>query len=220
MTERDQSRDRPGDQMTRLTVAEAARSLGISEAGVRKRVQRNQIAYEHDDDGRLFVWVSPGETRRVESRDRDSRSRDELLEELRDRIRYLERQVEEEQDARRRADTLLARLMDRVPELEPPNPTETPPETREYAVTPQPQPERTAPERVEPEKVETERVKPAPGPRESPTEPASGADKVARPTGGDAQNKTSRRSWLWWWAAWVLSLMLLAPAVWAIINLF
>jgi len=32
----------------------------------------------------------------------------------------LERQVEEERDARRRADTLLARMMDRVPELEAP----------------------------------------------------------------------------------------------------
>jgi len=37
-----------------------------------------------------------------------------------DRIRYLERQVEEEREARRRADTLLARLMDRMPELEAP----------------------------------------------------------------------------------------------------
>ena len=44
-----------------------------------------------------------------------------LVEELRDRVRYLERQVEEEREARRRADTLLARLMGfRVPELEAP----------------------------------------------------------------------------------------------------
>ena len=53
--------------------------------------------------------------------------RDDLVEELRDRVRYLERQVEEERDARRRADTLLARLMDRVPELEAPSePREAP----------------------------------------------------------------------------------------------
>jgi hypothetical protein len=37
-----------------------------------------------------------------------------LVEELRDRIHYLERQVEEERNARYRADELLARLMDRV----------------------------------------------------------------------------------------------------------
>jgi len=33
-----------------------------------------------------------------------------LLEELRDRVRYLERQVEEEREARRRADTILEQL--------------------------------------------------------------------------------------------------------------
>ena len=43
MTEGDESRDRPGDEMVRLTVAEAADRLGISEASVRKRVQRGQI---------------------------------------------------------------------------------------------------------------------------------------------------------------------------------
>ncbi len=73
---RDQSRDRPGDKMARLTVAEAADQLGISEAGVRKRVQRGQIAYERGDDGRLFVWISPGETRHAESRDKPHQSRD------------------------------------------------------------------------------------------------------------------------------------------------
>jgi hypothetical protein len=69
LTKRDQSRDRAGDEMVRLTVAEAALKLGISEAGVRKRVQRNQIPHERDDDGSLRVWVSPGEARHAESRD-------------------------------------------------------------------------------------------------------------------------------------------------------
>ena len=55
MTEGDESRDRPGDEMVRLTVAEAADRLGISEASVRKRVQRGQIPHERGDDGRVFV---------------------------------------------------------------------------------------------------------------------------------------------------------------------
>jgi hypothetical protein len=38
--------------------------------------------------------------------------RDLLYQEQRERIAYLERQVEEEREARRRADTLLARLME------------------------------------------------------------------------------------------------------------
>ena len=111
MTERDQARDRPGDEMVRVTVAEAARRLSISEAGVRKRIQRDQIAHERDDEGRVWVWVSPGEVRHAESRDESDQSRDRVLvDELRDRVAYLERQVEEEREARRRADTILAQL--------------------------------------------------------------------------------------------------------------
>jgi len=57
----------------------------------------------------------------------------ELVEELRDRVRYLERQVEEERGSRRRADTLLAQLMQRIPELEAPR--EAPQEPREAPET-------------------------------------------------------------------------------------
>ena len=43
---------------------------------------------------------------------------DRLVTELRDRARYLERQVEEEREARRRADMPLTQLVERVAELE------------------------------------------------------------------------------------------------------
>ena len=43
---------------------------------------------------------------------------DGLVAELRDRARYLERQVEEEREARRRADMPLARLVECVAKLE------------------------------------------------------------------------------------------------------
>jgi hypothetical protein len=114
MTERDQSRDRPGDAMVRVNVAEAADRLGISEAVVRKRIQRDQMPHERGDDGQVFVWISPGETRHAKTRDKPEepreQSRIELVEELRDRVASLERQVEEEREARRRADTILAQL--------------------------------------------------------------------------------------------------------------
>jgi transposase-like protein len=148
MTQRDPSRDRPGDEMVRITVAEAAQRLGISEAGVRKRVQRNQIAHEHDDDGRLFVWVSPGETRRAESRDGDKTSRDELVEELRAHNATLRQQLEAERQAHAEARRLLLAAMERIPpalEAAPP-PAEPPTGTREYAVTPTPQPGRVEPQ--------------------------------------------------------------------------
>jgi hypothetical protein len=97
--------------MVRVTVAEAARRLNISEAGVRKRIQRDQIPHERDAERRVWVWVSPGEVRHAESRDEPGQSRDrDLVDELRDRVAYLERQVEEEREARRRVDTILAQL--------------------------------------------------------------------------------------------------------------
>jgi hypothetical protein len=67
-----------------------------------------------------------------------------------ERIRYLERQVEEEREARRRADTLLARLMDQLPQLEAPRddrerrePSDQEPESTESR-TEQAEPQRSA----------------------------------------------------------------------------
>ena len=47
---------------------------------------------------------------RQDTAGRRQASGSEMVEELRDRIAYLERQVEEEHEARRRADTILAQL--------------------------------------------------------------------------------------------------------------
>jgi excisionase family DNA binding protein len=92
----------------RVTVDEAARRLGLTVDAVRKRVQRGQIPHEKDGAGRVRIILDESETLRDEGPDR--RSPASLVEELRDRIAYLERQVEEEREARRRADTILAQL--------------------------------------------------------------------------------------------------------------
>ena len=124
MTERDESRDRPGDEMVRLTVSEAADRLGTTEAGVRKRVQRGQIPHERGEDGRLFVWISPGETRHAESRDQPDESRDSgeasLVPELRDRIRFLERQLEAREAELQRRDVMLINMTEAMKALNPP----------------------------------------------------------------------------------------------------
>ena len=134
------------------------------------RIKRGTLSADKEG-GRLYVLLdnepTPAPTGRT----------DELVEELRDRVRYLERQVEEERNARFRADQLLARLMERVPDLEPPAPPESP-EPREEPETPPVRPERTEPaepadpkreepNRVQLERVESERVEP----RESPESP-------------------------------------------------
>jgi hypothetical protein len=116
-----------------IPLKEAAAELGISKDAVRQRIRRGTLRSDKGVDGRVYVYLDPSTydvhddapEERSEARDHD------LVDELRDRVSYLERQVEEEREARRRADTLLARLMDRVPELEAPQEAADDPETVE-----------------------------------------------------------------------------------------
>jgi hypothetical protein len=113
----------------RLTVDEAARHLGLTVDAVRKRVQRDQIPHEKDAAGRVRIILDES----PDNAGQATTDAGELAEELRDRIHYLERQVEEEREARRRADTLLAQLMQRIPQLEAPQEPSGAPETVEEA---------------------------------------------------------------------------------------
>jgi len=102
----------------RVTVSDAAALLGVTEGAIRKRIARGTLSAERVG-GRVWVYIPPG-THGQDTGQPAGQDNLELVEEMRSRISYLERQVEEEREARRRADTLLARLMDRVPELEAP----------------------------------------------------------------------------------------------------
>ena len=107
---------------TRMTVGEAARTLGIKEESVRKRVRRGKMRFEKDEDGRLYVYVEDTETAGGEHLARpedmpDDRSVDEtknltreLIGSKDETIRILEDQLQEEREARRRADTIIAQL--------------------------------------------------------------------------------------------------------------
>jgi hypothetical protein len=123
-----------------MSVRQAAAELGITVEAVRNRIKRGTLSSEKEA-GSVFVILDgdPATADQPEAgrgQTSDHTQPDEqpavLVEELRDRIAYLERQVEEEREARRRADTLMARLMDRVPEL-PAASHEEPRESRETA---------------------------------------------------------------------------------------
>lgn len=128
----------------RMTVREAAGKLGITVEAVRNRIKRGTLPSEKEG-GSVFVLLDQergtDQTTGQPEAGRDQPQPDdrpaELVEELRNRIAYLERQVEEEREARRRADTLMARLMDRVPEL-PPAPPQDAPGARESATEDRP----------------------------------------------------------------------------------
>jgi hypothetical protein len=117
----------------RVTVAQAARILGIKEESVRKRVSRGKLRADKDPEGRLLVYVDSAETVRDKYADQSVTERDELLASKDRIISILENQLSEERESRRRADTIIAQLTQanatlaaRVPELEAPQaPTET-----------------------------------------------------------------------------------------------
>jgi excisionase family DNA binding protein len=118
--------------MDRVTVAEAAERLGVSQDAVYKRIKRGTIPWDKDEDGKTVVYIevangSTGEPKSStdESTDRYKTSTDMLgsssidvsvdvlVDELRDRVRFLEEEL-------RRKDTILMSLVQRVPELEAP----------------------------------------------------------------------------------------------------
>ena len=135
----------------RVSVDEAARALGLSVDAVRKRVQRGTIEHEKDAAGRVRILLdSPNNasTLRDERPDTTGQAsalvaaKDETIEELRDRVRRLERELDTRNEEIRRRDHLVAAALERMPALEAPQePPQSPtpsPETSE-GTTPRPE---------------------------------------------------------------------------------
>jgi hypothetical protein len=90
--------DRRG--VDRLTIQEAARRLGISEGAVRKRVTRDSLQHEKDDDGRIYVYLAAGGRRGVdggqdEGVDPNSNA---LISRLESEVAFLRDQVQRQQE--------------------------------------------------------------------------------------------------------------------------
>jgi hypothetical protein len=129
--------DRPSSDLDRLTVAQAADALSISQDAVRKRIARGTIPHERDDAGRVYVYLSPSETVHKTDQDiqQDTASKtvqDAHIRSLEDQIAFLRRELE-------RKDAILLNLTERIPELEAPS------EPRETPQTAEEEPERAEP---------------------------------------------------------------------------
>jgi hypothetical protein len=94
----------------RVSVEEAATLLGIEKGSVKKRIQRGKLRSEKDTSGTIWVYLDRSETVRDQSQGQSTTDRDELVSELRDRVRSLERRLDEERESRRRADTIIVQL--------------------------------------------------------------------------------------------------------------
>lgn len=112
-----------------MTVREAADELRITVEAVRGRIKRGTMSHHKASDGTVYVWVQgdpPSDQTATGPQPDDDQPSDqfrpddtraELVEELHDRIRYLERQLDVRTDELREHRRLLAGLIERIPEL-------------------------------------------------------------------------------------------------------
>ena len=129
--------DRPSPDLDRLTVAQAADALNISQDAVRKRITRGTIPHDRDESGRVFVYLAPSETVHKTDQDiqQDTASKtvqDAYIRSLENQIAFLQRELE-------RKDGILLNLTERIPQLEAPS------EPRESPQTVEEEPERAEP---------------------------------------------------------------------------
>jgi chromosome condensin MukBEF ATPase and DNA-binding subunit MukB len=103
----------------RVTVDEAARHLGLTVDAVRKRVQRGQIEHEKDAAGRVRIILDiPDNTSTLQDERPDTTgqdptradAREELVDELRARVAFLERELERRSGEAERYQQIVAGL--------------------------------------------------------------------------------------------------------------
>jgi hypothetical protein len=133
--------------MERYTVAEAASKLGITTGAVRNRLSRGTLQ-SVKQGGTVYVLL-PTDMPRDAERDATDipggiphPERESLTSELRDRLRYVEGQLEAERQAHAEARRIIAGLVERIPPaIEPPTePRESPSEATEQPGRVEPQP--------------------------------------------------------------------------------
>jgi len=108
----------------RLTVAQAAATLGITEGAVRSRIKRGTLPTTKEG-GTVFVLLGGGTSQAYQATNTGAPSdQSELITSLQDQVRYLREQLDAEREARteerRRHDTVVAQLTSRIPAIEAP----------------------------------------------------------------------------------------------------
>ena len=133
----------PQANQERLTVAQAAAALGITEGAVRSRIKRGTLPTTKER-GTVFVLLGDGTSEANQSPNIGvPGDQSELIASLQDQVRYLRGQLDAERETRteerRRHDTVVAQLTSKIPAIEAPQEASESPETVEE------EPERAAP---------------------------------------------------------------------------
>lgn len=116
----------------RLTVAQAATALDITEGAVRSRIKRGTLPTVKEG-GTVYVMASPGggtsKANHPPHTDEPPDQESKLVESLQDQVTYLRQQLDAEREAGRRKDTIIMSLTQRIPEIEAPREPRDSPET-------------------------------------------------------------------------------------------
>jgi hypothetical protein len=132
--------DRTGEPQSnheRLTVAQAAAALGITEGAVRSRIKRGTLP-NAKEGGTVYVLLGGGTSQANRTPNTGvPGDQSELIASLQDQIRYLREQLDAERQARteerRRHDTVVAQLASKIPAIEAPQEASETAETVEEA---------------------------------------------------------------------------------------
>ena len=119
--------DRTGEPQAnheRLTVAQAAAALGITEGAVRSRIKRGTLPTAKEG-GTVFVLLGGGTPQANQPPNLGvPGDQSDLIASLQDQVRYLREQLDAEREARteerRRHDTVVAQLTSKIPAIEAP----------------------------------------------------------------------------------------------------
>ncbi len=118
--------DHPTDR--RVTVAQAAVLLGLSEDAIRSRLKRGTLSKEKDADGTVFVVLDSDRPTTNSDRHMTDQTTDQSalalmqahLDSLGEQLTYIRDQLDQEREANRENRRIIAGLVQRVPELEAP----------------------------------------------------------------------------------------------------
>jgi hypothetical protein len=130
-----EGQDTAGHQpRARASVQETAEHLGTTVDAIRKRVQRDTIAHEKDESGRVWILLDADRTRHATIRDTTGHRQDHesspLISEMRARIEDLRDQLEAERQGHAEARRLLMAALERIPpQLEAPQEAQESPAT-------------------------------------------------------------------------------------------
>ena len=130
--------DRTGEPQAnheRLTVAQAAAALGITEGAVRSRIKRGTLPIAKEG-GTVHVLLGGGTSLANQTPNTSvPGDQSELIASLQDQIRYLREQLDAERqtrtEERRRHDTVVAQLASKIPAIDAPSDERESPETVE-----------------------------------------------------------------------------------------